>query len=98
MYFDLPVLKPSISRSIFPEKRIQDMAKLIVECGGLVKPLLVQEDTMEGYTQTYRVLSGNLEYYAAIEAKKLDLANCEMVNAFYLKKGVDPAPYLKQLR
>jgi hypothetical protein len=100
MFVAVSVIKPQVSRDIFPPNRIEEIAENIVSCGGLLRPLLVQagEFDRENFVQRFDLVSGDLYYWASVRAKEIDPIAFEEVNAFVLGKGQDPKPYLSQLK
>ncbi len=75
---DVKDISSSVPRSHFSETTIDQLADLILECGGLVKPLVLKRTGLD----SFEVLEGHLEYYAATKAKQKDSIKGETVNAF----------------
>ena len=69
-----------VSRSEFSEETIETLAQLILGVEGLINPLVVRRTSIE----SFEVISGHLEYYAAVRAREIDLRKGEMINAFVL--------------
>ncbi|NET10988.1 MAG: hypothetical protein F6K16_41155 [Symploca sp. SIO2B6] len=67
-------------RSEFDENKIDELASYILETGTLVKPLLLKQNTFDSYT----LLDGYLEYYAAVRARERDPRQAETVNAIVI--------------
>ncbi|MDP5015994.1 MAG: chromosome partitioning protein ParB, partial [Dolichospermum sp.] len=59
---------------------LDSLADMIIESGGIIRPLILKPTGLE----TYTVVEGNLEYYAAVRAKEKNPRQCEMVNAFVI--------------
>ncbi|AFZ28742.1 ParB domain protein nuclease [Gloeocapsa sp. PCC 7428] len=81
--FSLVDVKNIISenpRSDFSEDTLDYLAEIILKTGGLIKPLVVKETGED----TYLVIDGHLEYYAAVKAREKDPRKGEMVNAFVI--------------
>ena len=62
---DVKDISSSVPRSHFSEATIDQLAELILACGGLVKPLVLKRTGLE----SFEILEGHLEYYAAAKAK-----------------------------
>ena len=77
---DVKDISSSVPRSHFSEATIDQLAELILACGGLVKPLVLKRTGLE----SFEILEGHLEYYAAAKAKQKDSRKGETVNAFVL--------------
>ena len=75
---DIKSINSTIPRSSFSEVYLERLADLIIDCGGLVKPLVLKAIGPESYT----VVDGDFEYYAAVRAREKDPRKGEMVNAF----------------
>jgi hypothetical protein len=84
--------------SNFNQSEIDKLARLILETNGLLRPLILKET---GFEQ-YEVVSGHLEYYAAVRAKEKDARKAEMVNALVIsskeeKAAIEQTQFLRQL-
>lgn len=75
---DVKNITSGITRSNFAESEIENLADLILASGGIIRPLVVKMTGVE----TYTVVDGHLEYYAAVRAKEKDPRKGEMANAF----------------
>ncbi|MEH2208037.1 MAG: chromosome partitioning protein ParB [Nostoc sp.] len=90
MNFSLVDVKNIISnepRSNFAEADLENLADIIIETGGIIRPLVVKVTGVESYT----VVDGHFEYYAAVRAREKNPRQGEMVNAFVI------APKLEDL-
>ncbi len=76
-YIDVSSIHADVPRSEFSEAEIDHLADIILECGGILKPIFLQQMDLENF----KVIEGNLEYYAAVRAKEKDLRQGEMINA-----------------
>lgn len=65
-------------RSIFPDDEIERAAKLILAVEGLINPIIVRRTGL----QSYEVIHGNFEYYAAARAREINLKLGEMVSVY----------------
>lgn len=84
--------------SNFNQSEIDKLAKLILDTNGLLRPLVLKETGFEQYD----VVSGHLEYYAAVRAKEKNPQKAEMVNALVIeseeeKTAIQQAQLLEQL-
>ncbi|ELR98192.1 hypothetical protein [Gloeocapsa sp. PCC 73106] len=70
-----------VPRSDFPEDNIEALAKLILEAQGLINPIILNRTSLESFD----VVEGHFEYYAAVRAREIDLRQGEMINAFILE-------------
>ncbi|NET39373.1 MAG: chromosome partitioning protein ParB [Cyanothece sp. SIO1E1] len=75
---DVKNISSNSSRSKFSEIELDHLADLILESGGIVRPLILKQSGVESYC----VIEGDLEYFAAVRAKEKNPAEGEMVNAF----------------
>ena len=74
---DVKSITSDVPRSEFSEAEIDTLADLILECQGVLKPIFLQQIDLEHY----KVIEGDLEYYAAVRAKEKNLRQGEMINA-----------------
>ena len=75
---DVRSITSKASRSSFDVKELEELARSIVSSEGLLSPLLLKQTGAE----SYEVIAGDFEYYAAVRAKELFPRKAEMVNAF----------------
>ena len=92
------LISSSQAASNFSQSEIDKLAKLILDTDGLLRPLILKEVSFE----QYEVVSGHLEYHAAVRAKEKDALKAEMVNALVIKAekekaAVQQAQLLEQL-
>lgn len=59
---------------------VNKLAQLILDANGLMRPLVLKKT---GFEQ-YEIVSGHLEYYAAVRAKEKEPQQAEMVNALVI--------------
>ena len=83
-FVDVKNINSEIPRSSFVESELEQLADLILEFDGLLRPLILRETGVEKYL----VIEGHGEYYAAVIAKQKNLSKAEMVNAFVLPPNV----------
>lgn len=77
---DVKSINSDVPRSSFSEAHLDGLAQIILDSGGLIKPLIIKMTSPEKYV----VLDGHLEYYAAVRAQEKDARKGEMVNAFVI--------------
>lgn len=77
---DVKNITSNIPRSSFGEGDLENLADMILESGGIIKPLILKNIGLEDYT----VVDGHFEYYAAVKAREKDPRKGEMVNAFVI--------------
>jgi hypothetical protein len=80
LFVDLTSIKSKIPKSQFDRATIEKLADLILASDGLLSPLILIADGVE----RYKIVEGDLAYYAALRAKEKDLRKAEMVNAFVI--------------
>ncbi|WP_375500320.1 chromosome partitioning protein ParB [uncultured Nostoc sp.] len=84
---DVKSITSNEPRSNFSEGDLENLADIIIETGGIIRPLVVKVTGLESYT----VVDGHFEYYAAVRAREKNPRQAEMVNAFVI------APKLEDL-
>lgn len=77
---DVKDITSDVPRSNFTEAELENLADMILESGGIIRPLILKATGVENYT----VIDGHLEYYAAVRAREKDPRKGEMVNAFVI--------------
>lgn len=77
---DVKNITSNIQRSNFAEADLENLADMILESGGIIKPLILKATGVE----TYTVIDGHFEYYAAVRAREKEPRKGEMVNAFVI--------------
>ncbi|MBN4006988.1 chromosome partitioning protein ParB [Nostoc sp. LPT] len=84
---DVKSITSNEPRSNFSVADLENLADIIIETGGIIRPLVVKVTGVESYT----VVDGHFEYYAAVRAREKNPRQGEMVNAFVI------APKLEDL-
>jgi hypothetical protein len=79
-------IKPSASRWNFSDDEIDKAAHLIAQAEGMIQPIVLQR---EGEFESYIVIEGDFEYYAAAKASELEPRTCEAVPAFVVETADD---------
>jgi ParB family chromosome partitioning protein len=72
----------AVSRSNFAEPDLEKLARLILESGGLINPIIVRRNGMDAY----EIVDGDFEYYAAARAKEIEPLKGETIGAFILEE------------
>lgn len=90
---DVKNIHSNVPRSDFDESELDRLADAILDCGGIVKPPILKLQDLDNY----EVISGHLEYYAAVRVKEKDPRKGEMVNAFVIAAKRE-ANVLEQVR
>jgi len=71
----------AVSRSNFADRDLDKLARLILDAGGLINPIIVRRTSMD----SYEIVDGNFEYYAAARAKEIQPLKGETIGAFILE-------------
>lgn len=74
-------ISSSQSASNFDQSQVDKLAKLILDADGLLRPLILKQTGLE----KYEVVSGHLEYHAAVRAKERNAQKAEMVSALVIE-------------
>lgn len=71
----------NVDSSNFNDSDIQELAKLILEAEGVIRPITVKPTGID----SYEVIDGHLEYWAAVRAKKINPRDGERIGAFVVE-------------
>ena len=82
---DIKEIKASVPRANFAEDKIEQAAELILASGGVIRPLVVKQTGID----SYELIDGALEYFAAMRAREKDPRRGELVNAFVVSPKQD---------
>jgi len=74
-------INSNISRSNFSTDDIENIAKSIIEVEGTINPIILKRTSSE----SYEVVDGHLEYYAAVRAREISPLKGEMIQAIILE-------------
>lgn len=74
-------IKSSVPRSNFSEDDLNRAAELILKVEGSINPLILRITS----PQSYQVVDGDFEYYAATRAKEIDSQKGEYIGAFIIE-------------
>ena len=84
---DVKSITSKVLRSEFKVDELEALAQSILEANGLLSPLLLKQTGVD----SYEVLAGDREYYAAVRAKEINPRAAEMVNAFIVPEDLEDA-------
>jgi len=90
---DVKSITPSKPVEQFDRAEVEKLADSILECNGLIKPLVLKPAGPESYA----VIEGDMEFHAAVRAREKDPRKGEMVNAFIISPKAEET-VLKQLQ
>lgn len=82
---DVKSITSKVPRSEFQVEELDILAQSILAANGLLSPLLLKQTGVN----SYEVLAGDREYYAAARAKELNPRAAEMVNAFVIPDNLE---------
>ena len=77
---DVESVTSNVPRSNFQEADLEILADLILESGGILKPLVLKKT---GFEQ-YEVVDGHFEYYSAVRAREKNPSEGDMVSALII--------------
>lgn len=83
----------NVDSSNFNDSDIQELAGLILEAEGLIRPITVKPTGID----SYEVIDGHLEYWAAVRAKQINPRDGERIGAFVVE-GKKAKSIEKQVR
>jgi len=75
-------ISSDVPRSSFSEEQLERAARLILDAGGAITPPVVRKIDFN----SFEVVSGHFEYYAAVKAREIDPRKGEMLGVF----SIDP--------
>lgn len=67
--------------SIFADDDLENAAQLILDSQGVINPIVVRRNGL----QSYEVVDGDFEYYAAARAREIDPRKGEMIGVFIIE-------------
>lgn len=68
-------------RSNFADDELEQAARLILEAEGVINPIVLRRTSLE----SYEVVDGDFEYYAAARAREIDPRKGEMIGAYIIE-------------
>ncbi|MDM8561208.1 hypothetical protein [Candidatus Parabeggiatoa sp. HSG14] len=84
-------IKSPTTSKVFSESELEKAAQLILQREGLITPLIVLENGIDSYT----LIEGEFEYYAALRAREIDPIKGETINA-YVARSEKELPFYEQ--
>jgi hypothetical protein len=82
---DIKDISTDVNRSQFTNADIEALADAILASKGLIYPLILKQQGIDSYT----VVTGHLEYYAAARAREKNPRQAEMVNALVISAQIE---------
>lgn len=73
----------SVPRSNFSDENLNRIAELILKSEGVINPIILRSTSLE----SYEVVDGHFEYYAAARAREIDRRKGEMIGAFVIESN-----------
>jgi len=67
---DITDINPSLPRETFSETELENLANLIIEMGGIIRPAILKKADNKKVDERYNIISGDLEYYASVIANQ----------------------------
>jgi hypothetical protein len=71
----------AVPRSNFADRDLDKLARLILDSGGLINPIIVRRTSMDAY----EIVDGDFEYYSAARAREIEPLKGETIGAFILE-------------
>jgi len=84
----------SIPRSEFSETDLNEAAQLILKMEGIITPPILLQTGIDSYT----IVDGTFEYYAALRAEEIEPLKGETINAYVIESEEEKAAYEKQIK
>lgn len=78
---DIADINSSVLEDTFPQTQLDNLANLIIEMGGLIRPVILKKADNKKAGERYDIIGENLEYYASVIANQ-KCPDIEMINAF----------------
>ncbi len=83
----------SLPRTEFSEADLDEAARLLLKIEGVITPPILLENGVD----SYKLIDGHFEYYAALRAGEIDPLKGETINAYLVEDEADVAVYKKQV-
>lgn len=77
---DVKSITSNVPRSQFEETELTRLAEMILVCEGVLKPPILKVTGLD----SYEVIDGDREYYAAVVAREIDPRKGEMIDALVI--------------
>ncbi|NEP11903.1 MAG: hypothetical protein F6K14_17170 [Symploca sp. SIO2C1] len=72
----------TVPRSNFTDSELEKAAQLILQAEGVISPIVLQRTSLN----SYEVVDGDFEYYAAARAREIDPRKGEMIGSFIVEE------------
>ncbi len=82
----------SLPRTEFSETDLDEAARLLLKIEGVITPPILLQSGLD----SYKVIEGDFEYYAALRAGEIDPSKGETINAYLVDSEKEVAVYKKQ--
>jgi len=82
----------SLPRTEFSETDLDEAAQLLLKIEGVITPPILLQSGLD----SYKVIEGDFEYYAALRAGEIDDLKGETINAYLVESEEEVAVYQKQ--
>jgi chaperonin cofactor prefoldin len=86
-------IKSSLPRTEFSETELNEAAQLLLKIEGVITPPILLETGID----SYKVIEGDFQYYAALRAEEIDPLKGETINAYIVKYEEEVPVYKKQI-
>jgi len=86
-------IQSSLPRTEFSETNLDEAAQLLLKIEGVITPPILLQSGVD----SYRVIEGDFEYYAALRAGEIDPLKGETINAYVVESEEEVAVYQKQV-
>jgi competence ComEA-like helix-hairpin-helix protein len=74
-------IESDVARSSFSAEAIEQVAQLMIQAEGTINPIILKRTSLE----SYQVVDGHFEYYAAVRAREMSPLKGEMIQAIILE-------------
>jgi hypothetical protein len=89
-------IEPSQPKEDFSETALNEATQLILDMAGVITPIILLRTQPEA--ESYRVIAGNFEYYAALQAMEIEPRKRNRINAYIIESEEEKAAYDKQIK
>lgn len=86
-------IQSSLPRTEFSETELNEAAQLLLKIEGVITPPILLETGID----SYKVIEGDFQYYAALRAEEIDPLKGETINAYIVKSEEELPIYQKQI-
>jgi hypothetical protein len=86
-------IEPSQPKENFSTTDLNEAAQLILELAGVITPIIL----LRTQPEAYRIVEGNFEYYAALQAMEIDPRKRNRINTYIVESEEELPFYQKQI-